>query len=150
VAAWIWPEGIDGMEPGPRTIDQTREILDAQIAHWREEGFGWWWWRERESGRIVGEAGLQRTVVDGERVVEVGWTLLPAFWGRGLATEAASGALRYAFGRTALEEVVALTLTGNRRSLAVMERLGMEARGQVTHAGLPHALFALRREDWAG
>jgi ribosomal-protein-alanine N-acetyltransferase len=150
VAEWIWPAGREGMEAGPRSAAQVREILDAQIAHWSSEGFGWWWWRERESGRLVGEAGLQRTTVEGVTVVEVGWTLLPSHWGHGFATEAAGGALRYGFGLAGLDEVVALTLPGNDRSLAVMGRLGMEPRGDVVHTGLPHLMFGLTRDSWNG
>ena len=150
VAAWIWPDGREGADSGPRTPDQVRQILDAQIAHWAREGFGWWWWRERESGQLVGEAGLQRTTVDGRPAVEVGWTLLPEHWGKGFASEAAGAALRYGFVRAGLEEIVALTTPHNDRSLAVMGRLGMEPRGELDHAGLPHALFALRKADWDG
>jgi len=148
VAAWIWPEEREGVDSGPRSPDQVRQILDAQIEHWTRESFGWWWWRERESGRLVGEAGLQRTTVDGSPAVEVGWTILPEHWGKGLASEAAAAALRYGFVRAGLKEIVALTLPANERSLAVMRKLGMEPRGEVTHAGLPHVLFAQTREGW--
>jgi RimJ/RimL family protein N-acetyltransferase len=143
VAAWIWP----GDGGGPRTRAQVLAILEAQIAHWRREGFGWWWWREHESGRVVGEAGLQRTVVQAEPVVEVGWTLLPEHQGKGYASEAAAAALRVAFQRLGLDEVVALTMRDNERSLKVMARLGMRADGEVEHAGLPHALYRLRRDE---
>jgi ribosomal-protein-alanine N-acetyltransferase len=55
----------------------------------------------------------------------VGWRLAFEHWGRGYATEAAQLALGYAFGTLALSEVVSFTSARNRRSRAVMERLGM-------------------------
>ena len=113
MAAWIWPEGREGVGSGPRTPDQVRQILDAQIAHWQVEGFGWWWWRERESGQLVGEAGLQRATVDGQKAVEAGWTLLPEHWGKGFASEAAAAALDYGFRLAGLRAIVALTLPDN-------------------------------------
>jgi hypothetical protein len=54
-------------------------------------------------------------------------TFILAFehWGHGYATEAARLAVGYGFGAVALQEVVGDTSATNRRSRAVMERLGM-------------------------
>jgi RimJ/RimL family protein N-acetyltransferase len=144
VAAWVWPGGLGG----PRTREQAAEILAAQTANWSRDGFGWWWWRERDSGRMVGEAGLQHSTIAAEPVVEIGWTLLPEAWGRGFATEAATAVLEFAFERVKLQEVVAVTMVENDRSLAVMRRLGMEPAGRVDHLGLPHERFRLARQEW--
>ena len=59
---------------------------------------------------------------------EVGWHLHPDHWGHGYATEATGGALQRAFG-AGVDEVVALILPGNERSLHVAERLHMQHRG---------------------
>jgi RimJ/RimL family protein N-acetyltransferase len=57
--------------------------------------------------------------------VEVGWRLAFEHWGHGYATEAARLAIDYGFGALALGEIVSFTSATNRRSRAVMERLGM-------------------------
>jgi RimJ/RimL family protein N-acetyltransferase len=148
VAEWIWPEGRAGDEAvGPRTPEQVGAILDRFAAHWSEHGFGWWFLRERESGEFVGEVGLQRVGLDGERVVEVGWTLLPAYWGNGYATEAAVAALAHGFGTLRLDEIYAFTMTGNAASRRVMERLGMTYVRDTEREGLPHVLYRLGRPD---
>ncbi|MEA2347806.1 MAG: hypothetical protein QOG62_1593 [Thermoleophilaceae bacterium] len=138
VAEWIWPGSLGG----PRTPEQAAEILDRQMAAWRSEGFGWWWWQTQD-GEPIGEAGLQRTFVGGRLVVEVGWTLLPRHWGHGYASEAAAATVSFGFEQAGLEEILALTLPHNERSLAVMDRLGMEPAGQVEHAGLTHEVRRL-------
>ena len=56
---------------------------------------------------------------------ELGWRLAFEHWGHGYATEAARLALGYGFGTLALSEIVSFTSATNRRSRAVMERLGM-------------------------
>ena len=62
--------------------------------------------------------------------IEVGWALHPDHWGRGLATEAADGAL--ARGWTAgLTETYAVVYPGNDPSVAVTQRLGMTALGRT-------------------
>jgi RimJ/RimL family protein N-acetyltransferase len=60
----------------------------------------------------------------GRPEVELGYALLPEFWGHGYATEAGAGALEHARTELGLTEVVAFTLPENQASLAVMQRLG--------------------------
>jgi RimJ/RimL family protein N-acetyltransferase len=146
VAEWIWPDGRAGDDAaGPRTPAQAEEILRRFVANWLEQRFGWWYLRERASGAFVGEVGLQRTEVEGEPVVEIGWTLLPAHWGRGYATEAARAALAYGFETAGLDEVVSFTLPHNLASRRVMEKLGMTYDRDIERAGLPHVLYRLTR-----
>jgi RimJ/RimL family protein N-acetyltransferase len=77
-------------------------------------------------------------------------------WGKGYATEAAGGAMEVGFDRLSLPEIVSFTATINRRSRAVMERLGMEPEAETfEHPSLPvghplreHYLYRLSREKW--
>jgi RimJ/RimL family protein N-acetyltransferase len=69
--------------------------------------------------------------------IEVGWRLAAPFWGRGYATEGARAALAHGFGVAGLDEIVSLTAVVNRRSIAVMERLGMQPAGEFEHPLLP-------------
>ncbi len=142
VARWIWPEGREGPDAvGPRTPQQAETLLRRFVAEWEIDGFGWWCVRECATGDPVGEVVVQRATVDGEVVVEVGWMLLPAYWGRGYATEAARAALAYGFETAGLEEIVAFTLPHNHASRAVMERLGMTYDREFDHVGLRHVLY---------
>jgi RimJ/RimL family protein N-acetyltransferase len=56
---------------------------------------------------------------------EVGWRLVRAAWSRGFATESAAAALDHALRTMGLREVLAYTAPDNRRSQAVMDRLGL-------------------------
>ncbi|WP_336487703.1 GNAT family N-acetyltransferase [Methylobacterium nigriterrae] len=79
---------------------------------------------------FVGAMRLMRPMpfAGGDRpghLVEVGWRLARAGWGRGLATRAARLALHDLFTRCGVEAAVAFTAAGNAPSRRVMERLGM-------------------------
>src|SRR5262249_55477390 len=78
----------------PLDRDATRERLERMIAHWREHGFGLWALFAKENGRFVGRCGVAYQHCPDP---ELTYGLARAFWGPGLATEAASAALRYAF-----------------------------------------------------
>src|SRR5437773_7382835 len=89
-------------------------------------GFGFWALEVRASGEFIGFTGLG--TVDEEMPftgVEIGWRLARPAWGQGYATEAARAALSYGFGILGLPEVLAVTMAGNLRSRAVMQRIGM-------------------------
>jgi RimJ/RimL family protein N-acetyltransferase len=68
--------------------------------------------------------------------LELGWTVRSGLWGRGYATEIGQAGLAFAAGDLGAEEVVAFTERHNRRSRAVMERLGMGHVGELTAPGL--------------
>jgi RimJ/RimL family protein N-acetyltransferase len=106
-------------------------------------------WRaiiERKSGSIVGNVMLQPASFS-RGDVEVGWHLARAAWGKGYATEAARALLSYAFASAPLPRIVAAIHVDNARSRRVAHRLGLSRVGAVTHANMPHDLFALDRPE---
>ncbi len=139
MARWHWPDHLGGA----RTREQVRELLNGQAAGQVVDGFALWWWRERETGELVGQVGLNRTEVEDEPVVEVGWSIRPERWGEGLATEAARASLSWGFELARLDEIVSFTLPQNAASRRVMEKLGMSHRRDFKRHGLPHVLYAV-------
>ena len=57
--------------------------------------------------------------------IEVGYILKQSAWGRGVATEACSRLLKFAFEETPLEEIVAVTDPGNAASQHVLTKCGL-------------------------
>jgi ribosomal-protein-alanine N-acetyltransferase len=85
--------------------------------------------------------------------VEIGWRLARSLWRRGYASEAARAVLQHGFEQVGLDEIVSFTARRNQRSIAVMQRLGMQYSGEFSHPGLPrdhslcaHVLYRLRRD----
>src|SRR6185295_1238612 len=115
---------------------------------------------ERASGHFIGFIGLQPpgAQLPCSPCVEIGWRLARAYWGKGYATEGARESLRAGFEQIGLEEIVSFTALHNRRSRAVMERIGMveDAAGAFDHPSVPegspvraHCLYRLGRERWS-
>jgi RimJ/RimL family protein N-acetyltransferase len=129
--------------------------------HFREQGFGLWAIEIPDVAPFIGFAGLTvpRFSARFTPCVEVGWRLAFEHWGRGYATEAARLALAYGFGSLALSEVVSFTSTGNHRSRAVMERLGMrrDPADDFDHPALPeshplrrHVIYRIDSSSYSG
>ena len=149
------------MEFYPSMLDRTAsDAMAARIqARIAAQGWGLWAAELRATGEFIGYIGLQVPVVTlpFSPCVEIGWRLAHEFWGRGLATEGARGALRVGFGELGLQEIVSFTALINRRSRAVMERLGMreDKAAAFDHPSVAdgplraHCLYRLSRERWS-
>ncbi|MDA0161244.1 GNAT family N-acetyltransferase [Solirubrobacter ginsenosidimutans] len=137
------PEVMRYVATGPMAdLAVTERLLQDYEAHQRRLGYSFWAVIERESGSLIGDAGLYRTPT-GE--VELGYTLGVAWWGRGYATEAASAWLSCAFETLGISEVVALAEPANVASTHVLEKLGMRRAGERIAFGRPHAVFRTQR-----
>ncbi|MFN8217232.1 MAG: GNAT family N-acetyltransferase [Solirubrobacterales bacterium] len=144
VNAWLRPEPF-----APITAAEAAAMLEDDLRHWRERGFGPWAVIEEGEERYLGRVGLRWTTVEGEAVIELAWTIDPDHHGRGLATTGALAGLELAR-ELGLEEVIALALPANTASRRVAEKAGMVLEGEVEHAGLPHVLYRWRRERGLG
>ncbi len=93
------------------------------------------------------------------RWAEIGWALRGEYWGRGYASEVGRAGLQFAFRELDMRAVVAFTEQHNRRSRAVMERIGMAYAGeflgngliegrQGVHDGAPFSLYVALRDTW--
>ncbi|MDI4659112.1 GNAT family N-acetyltransferase [Xanthobacter autotrophicus] len=143
-------DGLWRMQSNPATMEflmrvpdraASDAVADRADAHFARHGFGLWVVEAPGMTDFAGYTGLVH-VPYAEHftpAVEIGWRFDPAFWGHGYATEAARAALAFGFGTLGLAEIVAITVPVNRRSRAVMERLGMvrDANGDFDHPAVP-------------
>jgi RimJ/RimL family protein N-acetyltransferase len=145
--------------PSVMTGDETRALMERLEEHHRLHGFGVWAVEAPGVAPFIGFTGLQRVSFDAPFLpaVEIGWRLSPAFWGKGYATEAATGALRMGFEGLNLDQILSFTVQANKPSWSVMERLGMhrDAAEDFDHPRLPvghalrrHILYRLTRAEW--
>ncbi|KRB33181.1 GNAT family acetyltransferase [Mesorhizobium sp. Root695] len=144
---------------------RDRAEADAKMDEFRawiaEDGYGFAAAEITATSECIGFIGL----LDTDHVpslpagtVEIGWRLTPEFWSKGYVTEAAEAWLAYGFETLGLDEIVSFAVVANRRSTAVMQRLGMTAdpSGDFDHPSIPdshphlkrHVLYRLSRQDW--
>jgi [ribosomal protein S5]-alanine N-acetyltransferase len=142
-AVYSDPEVMRWVGTGPlATRAATERLLESYGGHQEALGFAFWAVLERDSGELIGDAGLHRTAV-GE--TELGYTLAKRAWGRGYATEAAGAWLDAAFGDLAIAEVIALAEPPNHASAHVLDKLGFRRDGTRMAFGREHLLFRITR-----
>lgn len=121
-------------------------------------GHCFWAVERKQDGALLGFCGLKRADAPGSTVagaMEVGWRLREDAWGQGYAKEAAIATLHAAFDRFEADEVVALTVDGNRGSWGLMERLGMRRRAELDYDDMRYGppwrrsiVYSIDREAW--
>jgi ribosomal-protein-alanine N-acetyltransferase len=127
----------------PWPDERVREFVGRQVAHFDRFGYCLWKLLLKETSEMIGFCGLQP--LDGTTETEIGWWLARAWWGRGLATEAARVALADGFERAGLQRIVAVALAANRASIHVIEKLGMKYEREMVHRGFEVVLYAVNR-----
>jgi len=142
----------------PGTMPTEKGEADGRLhaAGFERHGFDQWVVELPGVSAFIGIAGLRRIQreMPFEPRVDVGWHFLPAYWGKGYATEAGRAALHDVFSRTDLPQVVAYTARLNEPSRSVMRRLGMthDPAEDFDHPSVPednplrrHVLYRISR-----
>lgn len=138
------PEVMYAWEHG-FTEEDVRNWIERQLVRYSEDGIGYFAVILKESGQMIGQAGLMKTVMNGREVVEIGYIFDNAYWHNGYATEIAVRLIDYAFDDLGLPAVYCSIRQENKASLRVAERLGMTRCGihTVVYRGkeMPHIIL---------
>ena len=113
-----------------RTLDDAcAYIVNGPAASYAKNGFGLWLVALKETNESIGMCGLIRR--ENLEDVDIGYALLPRFWGKGYAVEAARAAKDYAKDVVGLKRLVAIVDPTNQGSIRVLEKLGLRYEKMV-------------------
>jgi RimJ/RimL family protein N-acetyltransferase len=119
---------------GPVPQAKHDAIIDQQMDQQRVHGHCMWAVELRDTGTLVGVCGLRIGGHAGTAVpeeLEIGWRIGEAWWGQGIAREAAEASLAWGWANTNRPRIAAWTTKENTRSWGLMERLGMTRRADL-------------------
>jgi RimJ/RimL family protein N-acetyltransferase len=134
--------------PRPFSRPEVEQWIARNRERYREHGHGLWAMVLKQSGAMIGDCGLVRQDVDREELVEVGYHVRRDHWGRGYATEAARGCMKYAFETLRLPRIISLIRPENQPSWRVAEKNGMKVWKQTSKWGDLHLVYSMRRDEW--
>lgn len=132
--------------------DYSREDAWASMAstlgQWELRNTGNWALEERATGVLVGRTGPHWPERKNWPGIEIGWTLHPAHWGKGYATEAGAAARDWVFANHDVDAIYSNILDDNLASQSVASRLGFTPwERRVMGLGLEHVVWRLQRAD---
>jgi RimJ/RimL family protein N-acetyltransferase len=126
---------------------------EAALDHWSRHGFGWRAVLDKETADFVGLGALTRREPDefglGSSAIELGWWVVPAAWGRGVATEIAHAVRAEAFLDHDAPYVVTRHQEGNAASARIIAKLGLVRHHSVEDVTQDHRLVHVHILDQA-
>ena len=137
--------------PKPFSQEMTHRWIEWNLRNYQEFGFGLWAVIHKQDSVLIGDCGLTMQSVDGIAELEIGYHISRAYWGQGLATEAAIACKEYAFNVLQKDRVISWMGPANLASRRVAEKVGMRLEKTSTDRnGNPAVVYAITRPDTQG
>jgi ribosomal-protein-alanine N-acetyltransferase len=133
-----------GLHGEPMSRDETETALLSMIKHWERYGYGRLAVISKNDQKLIGCAGLRS--FDG--IAELVFLIDEHYWGKGLATEIATGCLNYGFEKHNFEKIIAFARPQNLASRKVIEKVGMHFVKQKVVFGVFVVQYELSRENY--
>ncbi len=108
--------------------EYTKEYLEYLGGRYKTGDF--YDWAIVLDGKMIGTCGFTRFEPQND-LAEIGYVVNPAYWGQGIAVEAAREVIRFGFEVLGLHRIEAKYMVGNTPSRRVMEKLGMNFEGEL-------------------
>lgn len=148
-------EGQD--HPGPRDLKEARAELKLYFRdNFRRRTGIRWGIAMKGDNELIGSAGFYKWVQPEKYQAEMGYDLNPAFWGRGIMTEALSAIIQYGFDHMRLHRIEVLISHQNKRSQSLVRRLGFKREGVLRdHYFIEgrfsdDVIYSLLKSEWKG
>lgn len=133
---------------GVALMQNVNEALDFinGYTEYADYGYGSWACVLKHSGEFIGAFGLRYRPQ--QNIVTIGGLFLPAYWGKGFATEATVACLNYAFKELDIETVSAYCTANNLASVAILEKLHFEKSETFEDKGNTVFIYQIEKEQW--
>lgn len=122
---------------------EAKEFYERIQNHYEMNGYCYWAVLRQKDNQFIGICGLLKQEVDGQVETEIGYRILDKFWGKGYATEAADGCIKYAKEKLGKRSIISLILSVNASSIKVAEKNGLKFEKESMFHGLPHNVYRL-------
>ena len=128
---------------GVHNRQQIRQFIEQRLLSYLDPGFGLYALIHKQDRELIGYCGFFVQKIDERREVEVGYRLATKYWGRGLATEAATHICEYGQKRFNLKRFVCLIEPNNIRSIRVAKKLGMQLEKNTVYHGIEVEVYGV-------
>ncbi|MFL5729061.1 MAG: GNAT family N-acetyltransferase [Cytophagaceae bacterium] len=132
-------------------IRQARENIVSIRQQYVENGIGRCAVIYKGSLEFMGWCGIKLVKTETNKhsnYYDIGYRFMPAYWGKGFATESARAALKYGFTEMNLSVIYGTALAANKSSLHVLEKIGLMYTNAFDAEYGPSVWLQLSQEDF--
>lgn len=123
-------------------LDQAKNlIINVWHSDYEKYGYGRLALIDKQSDQVIGFCGLK--YLEDFKMTDLGYRMLPEFWGRGYATESSRAVLEYAKDKMNFSELMAMAAVENKASQNVLLKLGFKETGRKELDSLMAIIYQL-------
>jgi [ribosomal protein S5]-alanine N-acetyltransferase len=115
------------------SLEETKAQIDFYQTIWKEKTGCWWKITDKQTALPVGACGINYYSAEHEKA-EIGYWLLPAYWGKGIMPEVIPVMIAHLFANWKLHRLEAVIEEGNEGSCRLSEKLGFRFEGKLREA----------------
>lgn len=98
----------------------------------------------KNTAKLIGLCGILVQTIHGAKELEIGYSLLPAYWGNGYASEAAKKCKEVTFEKAWASHVISIIHVDNLPSKKVALKIGMSVRETTTYKENPVEIYQIK------
>jgi RimJ/RimL family protein N-acetyltransferase len=124
-----------------------KEWIDKQMRRYETQRGGINILIHKNTNELIGWCGLLVQEVDNHEELEVGYSIIPSFWNKGYATEAAGKCIDYAFENDLSESIISIIQIDNKESRRVAEKIGLVMEKQTFYQNNPVYIYRITKQE---
>jgi RimJ/RimL family protein N-acetyltransferase len=130
-----------GLDETKSHHEMSKNWIGKQLRRYIEEGFGLLAVIENSTGNFIGMCGLLQRVIEDKKELEVGYSFIKEFWGKGYASEAANHMRIFAVENQFATRLISIIHEDNLDSMKVAERNQMQAKFKTKFLDMPVVVY---------
>ncbi|MBT8449917.1 MAG: GNAT family N-acetyltransferase [Gammaproteobacteria bacterium] len=137
-----------GQEIDPTTpLSEVIELMHiAPLGDYKKFGYGRHAIVDKFSDAVIGFTGLK--YLEDLDKVDIGYRLLPEYWGRGLATESCWPMLSYGFEYLKLDSIIGIAMPENLASCRILAKIGLRFIDERDYEEFVVAYYELSKNEY--
>jgi [ribosomal protein S5]-alanine N-acetyltransferase len=132
-----------GLDLSKNKQEQSQEWIQWQLKRYDENRYGHHALIHQQTNELIGQCGLLSQEIDGKKEIEIGYHILPKYWGHGYATEAAKKFRDYAFENKISDSLISVIDIRNKASQNVAKKIGMTNEKQIKYFDLDVFIYRI-------
>jgi [ribosomal protein S5]-alanine N-acetyltransferase len=137
-----------GIDLNKTPEESANDWINFQFKRYAENRYGHHVLIKKDTNEFIGMCGLLKQIVEDKQEVEIGYSLLPNYWGNGYATEAAQFFRDFGFKNEKLDHIISIVDIRNIASQNVAKKNGMTINRQIKYHNLDVFIYQITLEEW--
>lgn len=137
-----------GMEDISNPQKQCEKWFELNQKRYKNDSGGMNALIDKSTNKLIGQCGLLVQEVDGNKEMEIAYSILPKFRNKGYATEAAKKCRDFAFTKFSFDTLIPIVHIKNIKSEKVALKNGMLKTKRTVFEDMPVNIFRINKSEW--